>query len=53
MFPWLTNLTIGYYTSHPPFNKESRIAIAAVGPTALAIQYGAVRTNAAIILESI
>ncbi|CAL1714316.1 unnamed protein product [Somion occarium] len=29
-----------YYTSHPPFNKQSPIAIAAVGTTALAIQYG-------------
>ncbi|KAK7686228.1 hypothetical protein QCA50_010448 [Cerrena zonata] len=31
----------GYYTSHPPFNTESHLAIAAVGPTALAVQYGA------------
>ncbi|KAI0072296.1 MFS general substrate transporter [Panus rudis PR-1116 ss-1] len=28
-----------YYMSHPPFDKVSHIAIAAVGPTALAIQY--------------
>ena len=32
-----------YYTSHPPFEKNSPIAIAAVGTTALAIQYGEVR----------
>ncbi|CAL1714360.1 unnamed protein product [Somion occarium] len=30
-----------YYTSHPPFDKASHIAVAAVGPTALAIEYGA------------
>lgn len=29
-----------YYTSHPPFNKNSPVAIAAVGSVALAIQYG-------------
>ena len=29
-----------YYTSHPPFDSFSRIAIATIGPTALAIQYG-------------
>ncbi|KAK7686188.1 hypothetical protein QCA50_010408 [Cerrena zonata] len=29
-----------YYTSHPPFNTQSPIAVAAVGTTALAIQYG-------------
>jgi len=29
-----------YYTSHPPFNNGSSVAIAAVGTTALAIQYG-------------
>ncbi|KAI0072295.1 MFS general substrate transporter [Panus rudis PR-1116 ss-1] len=29
-----------YYTSHPPFNKSSPIAISAVGTTALAVQYG-------------
>ena len=32
-----------YYTSHPPFEKNSPIAIAAVGTTALAIQYGEVK----------
>ncbi|KAH8100922.1 hypothetical protein BXZ70DRAFT_907080 [Cristinia sonorae] len=30
----------GYYTSNPPFNTASRIAIGAIGPTALAIEYG-------------
>ncbi|TCD66437.1 hypothetical protein EIP91_001373 [Steccherinum ochraceum] len=30
----------GYYTSHPPFNDKSQLAIAAIGPTTLAIQYG-------------
>ncbi|KAI0672646.1 MFS general substrate transporter [Trametes maxima] len=29
-----------YYSSHPPFNKASGVAIAAVGTVALAIQYG-------------
>ncbi|KAI0754563.1 MFS general substrate transporter [Daedaleopsis nitida] len=29
-----------YYTSHPPFNTSSGIAIAAVGTVALALQYG-------------
>ncbi|CAL1714357.1 unnamed protein product [Somion occarium] len=29
-----------YYTSHPPFDKASRIAVASVGPIALAIEYG-------------
>ncbi|KAH8100533.1 MFS general substrate transporter [Cristinia sonorae] len=29
-----------YYTSHPPFNTASPVAIAAVGTTALALQYG-------------
>ncbi|KAI0072297.1 MFS general substrate transporter [Panus rudis PR-1116 ss-1] len=29
-----------YYTSHPPFNKVSHVAIASVGPAALAIEYG-------------
>ncbi|KAI0759368.1 MFS general substrate transporter [Trametes elegans] len=31
-----------YYTSHPPFDKSSGVAIAAVGTVALAIQYGEV-----------
>ncbi|THH27985.1 hypothetical protein EUX98_g6212 [Antrodiella citrinella] len=29
-----------YYTSHPPFSQVSHLAIAAVGPTTIAIQYG-------------
>ncbi|EJF56351.1 MFS general substrate transporter [Dichomitus squalens LYAD-421 SS1] len=29
-----------YYTSNPPFNKESPVAIAAVGTVCLAIEYG-------------
>ncbi|CAL1714358.1 unnamed protein product [Somion occarium] len=28
-----------YYTSHPPFNQASRVSVAAVGPTAIAVQY--------------
>ncbi|KAI0330843.1 MFS general substrate transporter [Cubamyces sp. BRFM 1775] len=31
-----------YYTSHPPFNTASGVAISAVGTVALAIQYGEV-----------
>ncbi|KAI0671132.1 MFS general substrate transporter [Trametes maxima] len=31
-----------YYSSHPPFDKASGVAIAAVGTVALAIQYGEV-----------
>ncbi|THH27418.1 hypothetical protein EUX98_g6779 [Antrodiella citrinella] len=30
----------GYYTSHPPFNTQSLLAISAIGPTTLAIEYG-------------
>lgn len=33
----------GYYTSHPPFSSKSHIAISAIGPTALAIEYAEVR----------
>ncbi|KAI0694845.1 MFS general substrate transporter [Earliella scabrosa] len=29
-----------YYTSHPPFNNSSPVALAAVGTVALALQYG-------------
>ncbi|KAI0635227.1 MFS general substrate transporter [Trametes polyzona] len=31
-----------YYTSHPPFNTSSQVAIAAVGTVGLGIQYGEV-----------
>ena len=34
---------VDYYTSHPPFNKESPVAIASVGTVCLALEYGLVR----------
>ena len=34
---------IDYYTSHPPFDSASSVAIAAVGTICLAVQYGEVR----------
>ncbi len=48
---WLCFLHTEYYTSHPPFNNSSPIAIAAVGTVGLGIQYGEVHlltTTAAI-----
>ncbi|KAI0754564.1 major facilitator superfamily domain-containing protein [Daedaleopsis nitida] len=36
----LTDYRTDYYTSHPPFNTSSGVAIAAVGTVALALQYG-------------
>ena len=38
-------LSLAYYQTHPPFNKFSNGAINAVGPAALAVQYGEVSTN--------
>ena len=38
-------LSPAYYQTHPPFNKSSNGAINAVGPAALAVQYGEVSTN--------
>ena len=31
---------VAYYTSHAPFKNNSHIVISAIGPTALAIEYG-------------
>ena len=42
---YTVNESPAYYTTHPPFNSASRVAIAAVGPTALAIQYGEVSSG--------
>ncbi|KAJ3016369.1 hypothetical protein NUW54_g819 [Trametes sanguinea] len=38
----LTSIPSDYYTSHPPFDKASGVAISAVGTVSLAIQYGEV-----------
>ena len=35
-----------YYTSHPPFDSASNVAIAAVGTVSLAIEYGEVSISA-------
>ena len=37
-----TEVPVEYYSSHPPFNTASNIAIASVGTVALALQYGEV-----------
>ncbi len=34
--------TQDYYTTHPPFNSSSQVAVAAVGTVGLGIQYGEV-----------
>ena len=34
----------GYYTSNPPFNQAPRLAVGAVGPITIALQYIEVST---------
>ncbi|KAJ2985860.1 hypothetical protein NUW54_g10004 [Trametes sanguinea] len=42
MMVWGFGFSYDYYTSHPPFDKASGVAISAVGTVSLAIQYGEV-----------
>ncbi|KAK7686226.1 hypothetical protein QCA50_010446 [Cerrena zonata] len=35
----LNTTTIGYYTTHPPFDQAPRLVIGAVGPATIALQY--------------
>ena len=42
-YPMLNLSLLEYYSSHPPFQSASNVAIAAVGTVALGIQYGEVR----------
>ena len=37
-------VVIGYYTSNPPFNQAPRLAVGAVGPITIALQYIEVST---------
>lgn len=46
----VTRVASAYYTTHPPFSEFNHIAVAAVGPTALAIQYASVSSEQALIL---